>query len=305
MELEEIHSKFPSLFTGLGTFEGDFEIHLRPDAQPFALHTPRNVSLPLRKKVKDELKRMESLGVILKVDTSTPWCAGMVAVAKQDGTVRICMDLKPLNAHVLRETHPLPKVDDVLAQLAGAKIFSKLDANSGFWQIPLAKSSRLLTTFITPFGRVCFNKMPFGISSAPEHFQRRMSEILEGLPGVVCLMDDILIYGKDKKQHGINFATALDRIQSAKVTLNKEKCEFGKTSIQCLGHIINGEGVSADPRKTAAIQDENTSVHTQVETIPWHGQPVGEVLTSHGRADKASQRAIELLSYLALGTKPR
>ena len=258
VEPKEIHSKFPSLFTGLGTFEGDFEIHLRPDAQPFALHTPRNVPLPLRKKVKDELKRMESLGVISKVDTPTSWCAGMVVVPKQDGTVRICVDLKPLNAHVLRETHPLPKVDDVLAQLAGAKIFSKLDANSGFWQIPLAESSRLLTTFITPFGRFCFNKMPFGISSAPEHFQRRMSEILEGLPGVVCLMDDILIYGKDKKQHGINLATALNRIQSAKVTLNKEKCEFGKTSIRFLGHIINGEGVSADPRKTAAIQEMRT-----------------------------------------------
>ena len=79
---------------------------------------------------------MESLGMISKVDTPTPWCAGMVVVAKQDGTVRICVDLKPLNIHVLCEAHPLPKVDDVLAQLAGAKIFSKLDTNSGFWQIP-------------------------------------------------------------------------------------------------------------------------------------------------------------------------
>ena len=150
VEPEEIHSKFPSLFAGLGTFEGDFKIHLRPDAQPFALHTPSKVPLPLHKKVKDELKRMESLGVISKVDVPTPWCTRMVVVPKQDGTVRICV---PLNAHVLRETHPLPKVNDVLAQLAGAKIYSKLDTNSGFWQIPLAESSRLLTTFITPFGR--------------------------------------------------------------------------------------------------------------------------------------------------------
>ena len=152
-------------------------------------------------------------------------CWDKIVVPKQDSTVRICVNLKPLNAHVLRETHPLPKVDNVLAQLAGAKIFSKLDANSGLWQIPLAESSCLLTTFITPFSRFCFNKMPLGISSAPEHFQRRMSEILEGHPSVVCLMDDILIYSKDKKQHGINLATAIDPIQSAKVTLNKEKCE--------------------------------------------------------------------------------
>ena len=102
----------------------------------FTLHVES--PYPLRQEVKDKLSRMESLGVISKVDTPTPWCAGMVVVPKKDKTVRICVDLKPLNANVLRETHPLPKVDDTLAQLAGAKIFSKLNANSGFWQIPLA-----------------------------------------------------------------------------------------------------------------------------------------------------------------------
>ena len=144
------------------TFEGDFEIHLRPDAQPFALHTHRNVPLPLRKHVKDKLKRMESLGVIFKVDVATPLCAGMAMVPKQDCNVRICVDLKPLNAHALHETHPLPKVDDVLAQLAATKIFSKLDANSGPWKISLADHLHY---------SLCFNKMPFGISSAQEHFQ--------------------------------------------------------------------------------------------------------------------------------------
>ena len=109
---------------------------------------------------------MEAIGVIAKVDQPTPWCAGMVVVPKKSGAVRICVDLKPLNESVLREVHPIPKVDDVLGKLAGATVFSKLDANSGFWQIPLAAKSRLLTTFITPFGRYCFNKLPFGISSA-------------------------------------------------------------------------------------------------------------------------------------------
>jgi len=95
----------------------------------------------------------------------------------------------------MREVYPLPKVDETLAQLSGATVFSRLDANSGFWQIPLSVDSRLLTTFITPFGHYCFNKLPFGISSAPEHFQKRMSRILSGLAGVVCQMDDVLIFG--------------------------------------------------------------------------------------------------------------
>ena len=100
---------------------------------------------------------------------------------------------------MLRKVHPLPKVDDTLAQLAGAKVFSKFYINSGFWQIPLSQSSRLLTTFITPVGCYCFNKLLFGISSAPEHFQLRMSELLSGLEGVLCQMDDVLIFGKTKQ----------------------------------------------------------------------------------------------------------
>ena len=87
------------------------------------------------------------------------------------------------------------------AQPAGATIFTKLDANSGFWQIPLSPESHQLTTFITPFGRYHFNKLPFGISSAPELFQRRMSAILEGVEGVVCLIDELLVIGKDEAEH--------------------------------------------------------------------------------------------------------
>ena len=160
-----------------------------------------HIPLPLRPRVAEELERMEKAGVIAKVFEPTPWCAGMVVVSKKSGDVRICVDLKPLNQSVMREVHPLPKVDETLAQLAGAKIFSKLDANSGFWQIPLSQSSRLLTTFITPMGRYCFNKLPFGISSAPEHFQRRMSELLTGIQGVLCQMDDVLIFGQNQAEH--------------------------------------------------------------------------------------------------------
>ena len=129
---------------------------------------------------------MESLGV---TSLPTPWCAGMVVIPKNDRTLRICVDLKPLNTAVLCEPHPLPKVYDTLAQLSGAKVFSKLDANSGFWQIPIEKSCHL-TTFITPLDRFCFNKMLFGISS-PQMNQ----------PGVLCLMDDIIIHGKNQQEH--------------------------------------------------------------------------------------------------------
>lgn len=122
----------------------------------------------------------------------------MVVVPKCSGVVQICFDLKPLNRSVLRKPHPIPKVDEMSAQVAEAKVFSKLNANSGFWQI---LHSRPLTTFITPFGRYCFNKLPFRISSAPELFQCSMNVILEELEGVLCHMDDVLVYGTNQAEH--------------------------------------------------------------------------------------------------------
>ena len=197
---------------------------------------------------------MESLGVIYKVDQPTDWCAGMVAIPKKKSDdIRICVDLKPLNKSVMREVHPLLKVDETLAQLSGAKIFSKLDANSGFWQIPLTQNSQHFTTFITPVGCYWFNKLPFGISSAPEHFQKRMSNILRGLSGVVCQVDDVLVFGKDAAEHDARLMKALKRIEEAGVTLNESKCQFGNTRIQFLGHVIDENGISADPEKVSAL----------------------------------------------------
>ena len=250
---EEIRSRFKNVFSGLGTLGEEYTIQLQPDARPLALYTPRSVPMPLRSKVQEELDRMEAMGVISKVSEPTPWCAGMVVVPKKSGAVRICVDLKPLNESVLREVHPIPKVDETLAQLAGAAVFSKLDANSGFWQIPLAEPSRRLTTFITPFGRYFFNKLPFGISSAPELFQRRMSKLLDGLEGVVCLMDDVLIFGVTTAEHDIRLIKVLERLQSAGVTLNPTKCEFNKSSVKFLGHLVDKDGIRADPEKTSAI----------------------------------------------------
>ena len=157
--------------------EGPYKIALKDDAKPFTINVPRRVALPLLDKTKKELRRMEDASVIVRVEQPTDWCAPMVVVPKKDD-VRICVDLTKLNESVRRERHEMPSVEYTLGQLSDARIFSKLDANSGFWQVPLADESALLTTFITPFGRFCFKRLPFGISSAPEHFQRRIIIII-------------------------------------------------------------------------------------------------------------------------------
>ena len=133
---------------------------------------------------------MEQLGAIQTVDTPIEWCAGMVVVPKGNDKVRICVDLTKLNKSVCREHHILSSVEQTLAQLQGAKVFTKLDVNSGFWQIKLSEKSAPHTTFIAPMVRFCFNRLPFGITSVPEFYQKRMSHILSGLPGVVCCVHD-------------------------------------------------------------------------------------------------------------------
>lgn len=256
----------PKLFVGLGRMRGDYNIQLREGAVPFALSTPRRVSIPLLETVRQELQRMEDTGVIRRVEAPTDWCAGMVVVAKPKATttssdgvvthkVRICVDLTHLNESVRREKHDLPSVDQTLGRLARAKVFTKLDANSGFWQIPLSPNCQELTTFITPFGRYCFRRLPFGITSAPEHFQKRMSAVLDGLSGVLCMMDDIVIFGASSKEHDTRVRAVFKRLADNGVTLNFAKCEFSKSSITYLGHVVTAEGIKADPAKVKAITE--------------------------------------------------
>ena len=152
--LQGIVSKFPMLFKGLGTIDGEYNIVLKHDARPYTLVTPRRIPLPLKSQVEKELQHMEKLGVIRRVDTPTEWCAGIVVVPKGNSKVHICVDLTKLNKSVCRERHILPSMEQTLAQLNGTKVFSKLDANSGFWQIRLSEKSALLNTFTTPMGRL-------------------------------------------------------------------------------------------------------------------------------------------------------
>ncbi|GBN52018.1 Transposon Ty3-I Gag-Pol polyprotein [Araneus ventricosus] len=162
--------------------KGCYSIKLKLGAIPFAITSHRRVPIPLLKQTKAELERMVEEKVNTPVLKPTEWYAPVVIMPKNDGNVRNCGDLVEFNKNVIRELHPLPKAEYFLNLLAGAKIFTKLNANSGFWQIPLDKKSSYLTTFITPFGRFRFQRLPFGISSEPEHFQRRMSQMIEGIP---------------------------------------------------------------------------------------------------------------------------
>lgn len=138
----------------------------------------------------------------------------MVPVPKSNGQVRICVDLQRLNKAVKREHLVLPTLDDIAPNLAGSTVFSSLDAESGFWQIPLEKDSQELTTFVSPFGRFCFQRLPFGITSASEIFQRKMQDLLQDQEGVEVIVDDILVHGKTRTEHDIRLKSHPNRQRS-------------------------------------------------------------------------------------------
>ena len=247
--------EFQELFQGLGQLKETYKIELKDDVKPYSLSTPRRIAIPLLPHVETELKRLEEQGVISKVERHTDWCCGIVVVPKKNGKIRICADLTKLNKCVKREKHILPSVDHLLGQLAGAKVMSKLDANSGYYQIVLDPESRELTTFITPLGRYCFNRLPFGITSACEIYQKRMSRLVEGIPGVLCMIDDILVFGKSQEEHDERLRQVFTKLKTAGVTLNRSKCEFSKSSLTFLGHIISADGLKPDPQKIQSIQE--------------------------------------------------
>ena len=159
----------------------------------------------MRKKVEDELKRLEKLDIIEKVDGPTPWVSPIVVAPKPKNPdeIRICVDMRLPNKAVKRERHITPTIDDIIVELTGAKVFSKLDLNSGYHQVELSPESRYITTFTTHVGLRRYKRLIFGISSAAEKFQAIIRDSLDELQGVKNISDDIIIYGKDQAEHDL------------------------------------------------------------------------------------------------------
>ncbi len=216
------------------------------------VHAPRKVPAALRPKIQEELNRMEKLDVITPVTTPTEWVSSLVTVVKPN-KIRLCIDPKDLNKAVKREYYPMKTVEDVLTRLPGAKVFSTLDATSGFWQIPLDEESSLLTCFNTPFGQYLFKRLPFGIKSAPEIYQRVMEELFDDIELCEVIADDLMVWGRDNEEHDQRLRKVLDRAREVQLKLNKKKCKIRVKEVSYIGHIFTDEGVKPDKEKVQAI----------------------------------------------------
>ena len=252
---EEIKSLFPDLFNGIGRLQNAYRIQLSPDAVPVR-HAQRRVPESVKPKIKEELDRLVKEGIIKHVDTPTEWVNSIVCVTKPDGTVRLCLDPKDLNKYIKRQLHYTPTIDDILPDLHDSKFFSVIDAKSGYWNVPLENKSQLLTTFNTPgYGRYCFLRMPFGLISSQDIFQRCMDDLLEDLPKVNPIADDVKIHGCSEIEHDVLLLETLERCRRAGLNLNYAKCDIKKDSIKFFGNILSTAGMKPDVNKVKAIID--------------------------------------------------
>ena len=230
---------------------GKYSIKTDPSVIP-TVHPPRKVPISLKDKVYEELQRMEQLGVIERQTEPTPWVNSMTVVNK-GSKIRICIDPRDLNNAIQREHFPLKTVEDVIENMSGAKYFTKLDAVSGFWQIQLDEQSSRLCTFNSPFGRYRFKRMPFGIKSASEVFQKIMSHMLEDINGAEVIIDDILVWGSSVEEHDQRLRRVLNRAKEYNLKLSRQKCEERKTEVKYVGQVLTQRGVKPDPEKVRAI----------------------------------------------------
>lgn len=189
--------------------------------------------------------------------SKSPWAAPVLFVPKKDGRMRFCVDYRRLNAVTIKDSYPLPRIDDCIDTLGEAVIFSTLDAYSGYHQLSIAKRDRLKTAFVTHHGQFQWKRMPFGLSTAPASFQRALDMILTQFKWKTCLvyLDDVIIFSKSVEEHIQHVDEILSALKEAGVTLKMYKCRFFTRRVEYLGHFISPGSLEADTTNVKCLRD--------------------------------------------------
>ena len=240
---------YANLFEGIGRLKNaEVTLHIDERVPPIAQAT-RRIPFHMRKAVAKELMNQEEQGIIEKVEGPTPWVSPLVIIPKKNGEIRLCIDMRRANKAINRERHPSPTVDDLVHNLNGATVFTKLDLRQGYHQVPLLPESRYITTFTTYKGLRRYTRLNFGTNSASEMFQNIISEQIRDIPGTINISDDVIVFGKIQAEHDKALQAVFERFSAAGLSLNKTKCEFNKNSLTFFGFIFSDKGISPDPRK--------------------------------------------------------
>ena len=251
---EVLVQQYTDVFTGLGMYEEQYKISIDPNVQPVI---QRNRKVPFSKlpALRKALEQLEREDIIASVDKPTPWVNNLVITEKRNGSLRLCLDPKPLNAAIKRENHTIPTAEDVQYQLSGKKLFTVVDMKDSYWHVQLDEESSYLCTFHTPWGRKRFKRMPFGISSASEVMQKRNERTFSDIQGIHIIADDIIIAAKTDADHDEIMHKLMKRAREKNIRFNISKLQFKLSQVTYMGNVITADGLKPDPSKIQAITE--------------------------------------------------
>ncbi|GBN40028.1 Retrovirus-related Pol polyprotein from transposon 297 [Araneus ventricosus] len=256
--VKELLQEFQNLFSTSDSDVGRCNMtqhRINTDNLPPIKQYPRRLPLAKKEEAERLVKEMVDNGII--EESSGPWASPIVLVKKKDGSTRFCVDYRKSNEITIKDSYPLPRIDDTMDALDGSQWFLTLDLKSGYWQVEIQPEDKDKTAFTTGQGLSQFKVMPFGLCNAPATFERLMETVLSGLTSEACLvcLDDIIIVGRTFQEHLNNIRKVFQRLQKANLKLSPKKCRFFRKEVSYLGHIISADGVKADPEKTKAVVD--------------------------------------------------
>jgi len=266
LTLDYIKVMNPELFEGLGKLSEPFSLTLNPEVKPIQA-APHRYAAPKLPVIKEALDKLIQTGQLLRVNEPTPWISNMVvrerpATASKPAKVRICLDpSQTINKAIIRPVYPIPTLEENIHRFNQAKMFSVFDIKDAFQTIELTKESSMLTTMHTPWGRYRWTRLPFGVSAAPEEFQRRLHHTLCGIDGVVNIADDIIVIGRGEtlteatRDHDATVINLLSRLSQHNLKLNPDKIKFKTSKAPFMGHILTPEGLKPSTEIVTAVLD--------------------------------------------------
>ncbi|CAB3987669.1 Transposon Tf2-9 poly, partial [Paramuricea clavata] len=246
---------YSGCFKGIGKLKDrQLEVNLDPNVKPVAQRA-RNIPYGLQSKVEKKLDELERQGIIEKVKGPAKWASPLVVVPKPNGDIRLCTDMRRANEAIVREKFPIPTVDDILHEINGSKVFSKLDLKYGYHQLELEEKSREITTTVTHKGHYRYTRLIFGMNNASEYYQYHIGDAIRDCEGVHNISDDIIVHGKDQAEHDERLEKLLMTLVEKNLTLNPEKCQFRMTELTFMGYLLSERGIGPTNTKVEAVKN--------------------------------------------------
>ena len=232
----------------------ELELELKPGARPFAIKQPYNVHAQYYKEAMRQIDLLLTAGWIRP--SKSPWAAGITFSEKKTGGLRMCMDLRQLNLRLKDLRHGMPDITALISKFHGKNCISSLDLKSGYWNIAIAECDKQKTAFLAPDGTLYeWNRMPFGIKTAPMFFQKIMSDIFKGLAFVQVYLDDVVVLSETESEHLDHLKIVFDRLRKYNLKMRLDKCTFAVKEIEYLGFVVDATSHRPTARYSGKILD--------------------------------------------------